>query len=45
VFALFAVVYLNPKDVHKVKDMLARFGNDRIKVISKIERPIALGMA
>jgi pyruvate kinase len=30
------------KDVQKVKDMLASFGNTNIKVISKIERPCAL---
>jgi len=29
-------------DVRKVKDMLASFGNTEIKIISKIERPIAL---
>jgi pyruvate kinase len=29
-------------DVKKVKDMLKSFGNDQIKVISKIERPVAL---
>lgn len=30
------------KDVQKVKTMLASFGNENIKVISKIERPVAL---
>jgi len=31
-----------PEDVLKVKNMLTSFGNDRIKIISKIERPCAL---
>jgi len=30
------------EDVIKVKNMLSKFGNDKIKIISKIERPIAL---
>jgi len=30
------------EDVKQVKDMLASFGNTNIKVISKIERPVAL---
>jgi len=31
-----------PEDVVKIRKLLADFGNDRIKLISKIERPVAL---
>lgn len=31
-----------PEDVESVRDTLKGFGNDRIKIISKIERPVAL---
>jgi len=32
----------NPEDVVQVKDVLRSHGNDSIKIISKIERPVAL---
>lgn len=31
-------------DVRKVKDHLVKYGNDQIKIIAKIERPVALGI-
>jgi pyruvate kinase len=32
-------------DVKRVRQMLTEFGNPNIKIISKIERPVALGLS